>query len=215
MVVLFEARPADWSAERELAELRRVQQRYGMPMDWHPRLRGVPTIHACRVVVATRLRWPGREEAILRRLRVLAMAGEPLDDSDTFELAAEQAGVPVRELAAFCAEPEVETALRADMAAARDHACPSYELVGRADRVEQPVLRAVEDYETALGELAPDLERAPDPASAEAVLEWAGMPLATAEVAAVCDRDVADLRAQLAGTARFQPVGGDGYWSRA
>ena len=27
---------------------------------------------------------------------------------------------------------------------------------------------------------------------------WAGMPIATAEVAAVCDREVADVRAELA-----------------
>ena len=47
------------------------------------------------------------------------MAGELLDDSDTLELAAEQAGLPVAELAAYCAEPEVEQALRADMRAAR------------------------------------------------------------------------------------------------
>ena len=45
--------------------------------------------------------------------------GALLDDSDTLELAAEQAGLPVAELAAYCAEPEVEAALRADMALAR------------------------------------------------------------------------------------------------
>ena len=77
------------------------------------------TIHACRAVVAAGLRWPDRQEALLRRLQVLAAAGELLDDSDTLELAAEQAGLPVAEIAAYCAEPEVEAALRADMAAAR------------------------------------------------------------------------------------------------
>jgi hypothetical protein len=40
------------------------------------------------------------------------------------------------------------------------------------------------------------------------------MPLATAEVAAVCNRDVADTREALSRAARFEPVGGDGYWSR-
>jgi predicted DsbA family dithiol-disulfide isomerase len=81
------------------------------------------TIHACRAVVATRLRWPDREEAMLRQLQMLAADGELLDDSDTLELAAAQAGLPVAELAAYCAEPEVEAALRADMAIAAGRRC--------------------------------------------------------------------------------------------
>ena len=77
------------------------------------------TIHACRAVVAAGLRWPERQETLLRALQELSAAGEPLDDSDTLESAAERAGLPVAELAAYCADPEVEAALRADMAAAR------------------------------------------------------------------------------------------------
>jgi hypothetical protein len=159
-----------------------------MPIDQGKRLWDPATIHACRAVVATRLRWPCREAALLRRLRVLAMAGALLDDSDTLELAAAQAELPVDELAAYCAEPEVEAALRADMAAGR--ASPSYEVSG--------------------GGAWHELRCRPDPAAVDEVLEWAGMPLATAEVAAVCGRDV---RADLTRTARFEPVGGDGYWS--
>ena len=95
------------------------------------------TIHACRAVVAARLRWPDRQAALLRRLRVLATAGELLDDSDTLEIAAEQAGLPVAELAAYCAEPEVEAALRADMAAARPS--PATSSGGsRARRADRP-----------------------------------------------------------------------------
>ncbi|MCU1500425.1 MAG: hypothetical protein JWM47_4378, partial [Acidimicrobiales bacterium] len=46
------------------------------------------------------------------------------------------------------------------------------------------------------------------------VLDWAPYPLATAEVAAVCERELDDVRAELARAGRaFQPVGGDGYWS--
>ena len=76
------------------------------------------TVHACRAVVGTRLRWPDRQEAMLRQLQMLSAAGEPLDDSDTLEIAAERAGLPVAGLAAYCAEPEVEAALRADLSAA-------------------------------------------------------------------------------------------------
>ncbi len=159
----------------------------GMPIDARDRVWGQSTIHACRAVVAARLRWPDRAGALLRRLQVLIMAGALADDSDTLELAAAQAGLPVSEIAAFCAEPEVEAALRADMAAAP--ACPSYD--------------------------APEgLPRRRDPESAVEVLEWARHPLATAEVAAVCARTIADVRAELTRAgAGFEPLGGDGYWS--
>jgi hypothetical protein len=167
-------------------ELRMIVVREARGAGW-PHDRGsAATIHACRAVVAARLRWPDREEAMLRRLQVLAQAGELLDDSDTLELAASQAGLPVAEIAAYCAEPEVEEALRADMRLAGGHACSSYEVLG--------------------GALA-NLERRPDPQTVDEVLAWAPYPLTTEEVAAVCDRDV---RAELA---RFEPVGGDGYWA--
>ena len=128
------------------------------------------TIHACRAVVAAGLRWPDRQEALLRQLHALATAGELLDDSDTLELAAAEAGLPVAEIAAYCAEPEVEAALRAGMAAGRGRPCPSYEIVGDARLT--------------------DLTRRPDPESVEEVLDWAGTPLTAAEIAAVCGRDL-------------------------
>ena len=85
------------------------------------------TIHACRAVVAAGLRWPDRQMALLEALQTLSAEGEPLDDSDTLELAAARAGIPVVEIAAYCAEPEVEAALRADMAACRGREIPSLE----------------------------------------------------------------------------------------
>ena len=244
MVVLHEEPPEQDTPEQISAGRRKLQLQYGMPIDWRPEHHVPASIHACRAVVATRLRWPDREAAMLRRLRVLCFAGHLLDDSDTLELAAEQAGLPVKELAEWAAAPEVEAAMRADMAAARSpspasraqdyklggpaeqrrYTCPSYELLRRtptpadwhtADRVDLPGYRPVEAYETAIANIAPELTRRQDPERAEAVLEWAGIPLATAEVAAVCDREIADVRAELARVAAFVPVGGDGYWSPA
>ena len=215
---------------------RRLQLQYGMPIDWRERVWLQATVHACRAVVAARLRWPDRADLLLRRLRVLTMAGALLDDSDTLELAAEQARLPVAEIAAFCAEPEVEEALRADMRAARSpspaaaaqdyklggppeerrYTCPSYELIADGARLDLPGFRPIEAYEAALANLEPRLSRRPDPQSVAEVLEWAAHPLATAEVAAVCDREIPDVRAELArGGARFEPVGADGYWSPA
>ena len=242
VVVLAETVPEDFTPARVSDAYRRLALRYGMPIDWSERVRVAPSIHACRAVVATRLRWPDREAAMLRRLRVLNFAGELLDDSDTLEMAAEQAGLPVAELAAWADAPDVEAALRADMKAARSpspasraqdyklggpaaerrYTCPSYELVRAtaappdwptAQRVDLPGFRPVEAYEAAIANLAPELARRADPVSVEEVLTWAGIPLATAEVAAVCDREPPDVRGELARVASFQPVGVDGYWS--
>jgi hypothetical protein len=168
-------------------ELRMIVIRRERGSGW-PHERGSDsTIHACRAVVAAGLRWPDRQEAFLRRLSALAAAGELLDDSDTLEIAAEQAGLPVAEIAAYCAQPEVEAALRAQMS---DAPCGTIEIEG------------------ALGALT---ARA-DPESVAQVLAWAPYPLTTAEVAAVCDRDVG---AELERTARFEPVGDDGLWFRS
>jgi predicted DsbA family dithiol-disulfide isomerase len=244
MVVLAEEVPEDFTPERVSHSYRRLAVMYGMPIDWRERVRVAPSIHACRAVVAVRLRWPEREAAMLRRLRVLNFAGELLDDSDTLELAAEQAGLPVKELAQWAAAAEVAEALRADMRAARSpspasraqdyklggpreerrYTCPSYELVRGTEpppdwptamRVDLPGFRPVEAYEAAIANLAPELTRRPDPESPAEVLAWAGVPLATVEVAAVMDREPADVRGDLARAARYEPVGVDGYWSLA
>jgi hypothetical protein len=140
--------------------------------------------------------------------------------------------------------PEVEAALQADMTASRSpspasraqdyklggpdgerrYTCPSYELLRETEppedwptamRVDLPGFRPVEAYEAAIANLAPELTRREDPRTPAEVLEWAGVPLATVEVAAVMDREAADVRGELARSARFEPVGVDGYWSPA
>jgi predicted DsbA family dithiol-disulfide isomerase len=114
--------PPDPALRQFDRELRMIVLRPERAEPW-PQRGNDATIHACRAVVAARLRWPDRQEAFLRRLQMLAAAGEMLDDSDTLELAAEQAGLPVAEIAAYCAEPEVEAALREDMALAAGRQC--------------------------------------------------------------------------------------------
>jgi predicted DsbA family dithiol-disulfide isomerase len=243
MVVLSTEADHDADMGRLSRNFRRLAAKYGMPIDWRERRYAAATVHACRAVVAVRLRWPEAEDAFLRHLRVLAMGGELLDDSDTLEIAAERSGLPVRELAAFAAAPDVAAALAEDMAEARSpspaaraqddrlggpaeerrYTCPSYEIVragppadGTPDipRLDLPGFRPVEAYLAALANVAPHLVRRDDPSSPSEVLNWAPYPLATAEIAAVCDADLDDVRAELARTgAAFTPVGGDGYWS--
>jgi predicted DsbA family dithiol-disulfide isomerase len=243
MVVLSSEPDYEMDMERLSRSLHTLAARYGMPIDWRERRYAAASIHACRALVAVRTRWPERADAYLRWLRVLAMSGELLDDSDTLEIAAERSGLPVRELAAYADAPEVHEALAADMAAARSpsaaalaqadrlagppeeprYTCPSYELErlgppadGLPDipRLDLPGFRPIEAYVAALANLAPELSRRADPSSPVEVLEWAPYPLATAEVAAVCDAGVDDTRAALARSgAHFTPVGWDGYWS--
>ena len=239
MVVLRSEREEEW---RHSEGYRQLQLRYGMPIDWRPRLWEAASIHACRAVVAARLRWPDREAPLLRRLRVLGMGGALLDDSDTLEQAAAEAGLPVEEIAAFCATEEVETELgttwpprgrprrrrsrrttssparpAGSATRARRSRCSARPprtrrggrprgSTSRASGRSRPTRRP---WPTSL----PSSSAAKRPGSVLEVLAWAGMPLATAEVAAISDREVQDVRAELARVARFAPVGGDGYWS--
>src|SRR4051812_274651 len=135
MVVLSTEPDLDADTARLAKGFRRLAQRYGMPIDWRERRYAAATVHACRAVVAVRLRWPEAEDAYLRHLRVLAMAGELLDDSDTLEIAAERAGLPAHELATFAATPEVQAALADDMAEARR---PSPAALAQDDRLGGP-----------------------------------------------------------------------------
>ena len=186
-------------AGRQAAWLRRVRRDSGMPIETRQRRYAAPTVHACRAVVAVRERWPERADAYLRHLRVLIMGGEMADDSDTFEIAAERCGLPVRELAAFAGSPEVEAALQADARAARGRRCPSLVVAATGAELADADLEA----------LAPR----PDPVDVGDVLAWAPYPLATVEVATICRRGVRDELE--ASAARFEPVNGDGYWSPA
>src|SRR3954454_2097246 len=124
MVVLSES-PSDYEAkgftpERQQQALTEIQRKYGMPIDTRIRPRMMATVHACRAVVAARLRAPEREEALLRRLRIHAMAGDLIDEPGVIARAAREAGIePMTLFRAEVDDPAVEVALREDMAAAR------------------------------------------------------------------------------------------------
>lgn len=241
MVVLSEDVREDeekgFDTAKQAAAFKTMAGRFGMPIDWSERASMPVTVGVCRAVVAARLRGPsGAEERLLRRLRVVGMAGAQLDAPETLEQAAHEAGLDPEALRGWLEDPAVEDALRADMAAARDpdptalalvhklapagdghrYTCPSLELRTDAMTVVAPGFQPVESYEVAISHLAPELERREDPGSLDEVLAWAGIPLATEEVAAVCDAKVNDVRAELAASgAQFEPVGADGYWSPA
>lgn len=224
-----------FTPDRLAGALHLIASRFGMPIDWTQRERSMASLPACRAVVAAR-EHGGPAEALLRRIRVRYMGGGLLDDPALIDAAAADVGIEPGELQAWSEAPETETALRADLAAARDpspaarlldhklggpaeerrYTCPSWTLTGPSGTsLDLPGFQPVEAYEVALANLAPELERHAAPESAVAVLEWAGEPLATAEVAAVLDtQDLAAVHTELAyAGAAFEPVGQDGYWS--
>jgi hypothetical protein len=212
-----------------------LQRLYGMPIDPAPYVRPASSEPACRAVVAARLRAPELQEPLLRRLRVRVMLGGLLDDPDLIVAAARDAGLDPARLLEWCAEEEVEQALQGDIAAARaplpaaralDHklggpreqrryTAPSYEIASADGRIATvvPGFNPVEVYETAIANLAPELERRPKPASVEELLAWAGEPLATAEVSLVAQLGPATTRAALSRVARAHPAGADLYWT--
>ena len=160
-----------------------LQRRFGMPIDPAPYARPASSEPACRAVVATRLRAPALEQALLRRLRVRTMLGGLLDDPQLLAAAARDVGIDPSELTRWCAEDEIDRALSADIAAARrpspaaralDHklggpvdarrySAPSYEITRAGDErvVAIPGFNPVETYEAAIANLAPELVRRP------------------------------------------------------
>jgi predicted DsbA family dithiol-disulfide isomerase len=214
-----------------------IARDHGMPIDTSLRPRMAATAPACRAIVATRLHAPEAEEAILRAFRVRCMSGELLDESSTVRHAAADAGLDPDEVERWMTAEAVEPAMREDMAAAREpipaarvlddrlanwsggrrYTCPSYEIVRRSDgvRIAVPGFQPFAAYDVVLANLVPGTERRPPPGSVAEVLEWAGEPLASREVAVICDIDHATAREELGRVAGEEHVGAAGFWSPA
>jgi predicted DsbA family dithiol-disulfide isomerase len=207
-----------------------LQRIHGMPIDPRPYPRPASSEPACRAFVAAREHAPARAEALLRRMRVRVMTGGLVDDAQLIRAAAADAGLDPDELEGWIATDAVGAALEADAAAARDplpaaralphklggpdgaprYTAPSYAIGTYAI----PGFNPVEAYETAIANLAPELPRRPRPPSVAELLEWAGIPLATAEVAMVMGTSLVRAREALdAAGAREQRAGADAYWS--
>lgn len=239
MVGLSES-PADYEArgfttEGFSASLREIARDHGMPIDTRERPRMHATLPACRAVVAARGNDPARCRQFLRCLRVETFAGNLLDEPATIRGAAVTAGIDPDALDAWCAEEETERELRADMAAAREpmaaaraldhklarwsggqrYTCPSYEITRLADGVtiSVPGFQPFAAYDVVLANLVPGTDRRSPAETVEEVLRWTGTPLASEEVAAVCDIDRVEARERLSRVAEERHVGADGFWS--
>jgi hypothetical protein len=212
----------------------RIAREHGMPIDTRVRPRLAASLPACRAVVAARLRAPAHVRRLLRRLRVRNFSGELLDEPATIAGAARDAGLDPDEVARWAGEAEVEEALAEDMRLARrpmpaarvlDHklanwsgglryTCPSYEIVRLADetRIAVPGFQPFAVHDVILANLVPGLDRRDPPEDVAEVLRWTGTPLATREVATVCDIPQEEARERLGRIAVEEHVGFDGFW---
>lgn len=225
-----------FTPERMAAGLAEIGRAHHMPMATHVRPRMAATLPACRAVVAAR-EHAGQDAArrLLRALRLRHFAGELLDDAETIAASAADAGLDRQALQGWCGEEAVEEALRADMAAAREPApaaevlrerlapwegglrytCPSYELerLGDGRHAAIPGFQPSRVYDVALANLLPEVTPRPAPDDVAEVLDWAGEPLATAEVAAVCCLSLAEAREALGRVATETHLGFEGLWT--
>jgi predicted DsbA family dithiol-disulfide isomerase len=224
-----------FTPERQAQAFATIAREHRMPIDTAQRPRMAATVPACRAVVAARLRAPEHERRLLRRLRVRHFSGELLDEPQTIAAAARDAGLDPAQLEVWMREEEVEAALREDMAAAREpiaaarvldhklanwsggrrYTCPSYEVVRMSDgvRIAVPGFQPWTVYDVVTANLVPGVDRREPPESVEEVLEWTGTPLATQEVAVVCDIGFAEARERLGRVADERHVGADGFWT--
>ena len=214
---------------RQASAFKHLAGEYGMPIDTRERPRMAATGPACRAVVAAREHAPELEWPLLRRLRVRGFSGELLDDETTLAAAATDVGIDPAALREWMETTDLE----ADKAAARNptpaalaqahklasweggmrYTCPSYEIAANGGVLSAPGFQPWAAYEVAVANAAPDLRRREAPADVAELLRWAGTPLATKEVAVVCDIPLSDAREALGRVATEQHVGADGFWS--
>ncbi len=223
-----------FTPERQSGSFRKLAGEHHMPIDTSLRPRMAATVPACRAVVAVRRHRPDREPAILRWLRVLHFAGRLLDEPETIDDAARRSAIDPQDLHRWLSEAETEQLLRADLDCSRTpmasavalshklapagggyrYTCPSYEIERLSDgvRMAVPGFQPVAAYEVAIANLCPEASRRPEPQTVEEALAWAGEPLATVEVAVLCQVELAEARERLGRSASEAHVGSDGLW---
>jgi protein-disulfide isomerase-like protein with CxxC motif len=221
-------------------------RRYGMPFGGQPRERVTATGRACRLIVAARLADPASEFDVFRALQLEQFTGTALLDTDAglrAALARVEDRVDADALVAALDDPAVEAAYQEDRALARSAEGRPIDVQGRAADSDGAVrytapsviftepagaslevggFQPLESYDTALANLALDLERRPpatDPVDVVAALPYAPT---TREVAACLagnldpiDDDAAEaalIEAAGAGRVRREAIGSGALW---
>jgi len=240
MVVLSES-PQDYldkgfTPDKQSDSFKRLAREYGMPMDTRERPRMAASAPACRAVIAAGLH-SDRGWFLLRALRVRHFSGDLLDEPSTITGAATDAGIDPAQLEEWMGDEAVEHRMREDMALAREplpaarvlderlanwsggrrYTCPSYEIARRSDgvRIAVPGFQPFAAYDVVTANLVPDTPRREPPEDVREVLDWALVPIATKEVAAIMDVELLDARELLVRAgAQEHPVGTDGFWTQ-
>ena len=117
---------------------------------------------------------------------------------------------------ARCPRPACSTSKLANWSGGRRYTCPSYEICRVTDdvRIAVPGFQPFAAYDVILANLVPGTERREPPTSVAEVLDWTGTPLATREVAVVCDVDARARRGSCSGASPTRShVGFDGFWT--
>jgi protein-disulfide isomerase-like protein with CxxC motif len=197
-------------------------KRFGMPLLMEPRARVTATSRACRVIVATRRLYPGREDEVLRALQ-LAWFTTPLlldGDADIAQALARVDGLDVDGVIAAIDEPETLAAYEDDKQQTRSAEGGPTDFQGKARQTDGPVrysapslvfhneaglrleaggFQTIEAYDVLIANLDPTLEREAPPEQAIDALKRFPDGLVTAEVAAILaqnnqlpDRDAAE-----------------------
>jgi protein-disulfide isomerase-like protein with CxxC motif len=234
-----------YTAVRSAQGYRRFR-RYGMPFGGQPRERVTATGRACRLIVAARLADPASELDVFRALQLEQFTGTALLDTDDglrAALARVEDRIDADALVAALDDPAVEAAYQEDRALARSAEGRPIDVQGRAANSDGAVrytapsvifaepagaslevggFQPLEAYDTALANLAPDLERRPaatDPVDVVAALPYAPT---TREIAACMagnldpvDDDAAEaalIEAAGAGRVRREAIGSGALW---
>jgi len=105
----------------------------------------------------------------------------------------------------------------ANWSGGRRYTCPSYEIerLGDGVRIAIPGFQPFPAYDVVFANLVPDVDRREPPDTVEEVLEASAWPLATREVAEVCELEDDDAREALGRVAHERHLGADGLWSLA
>ncbi len=183
-------------------------RRFGMPLLMEPRARVIATSRACRAIVATRLRHPGREDEVLRALQ-LAWFTTPLlldEDADIATALARVDGLDVDAVIAAIDAPDTLAAYEDDKRQTRSAEGGPTDFQGKARQTDGPVrysapslvfqseaglrleaggFQTIEAYDVLIANLDPTLERQAPPEEAIGALRRFPDGLVTAEVAAI------------------------------
>jgi len=223
-------------ARQKSGQLLNFRPRFGMPFSSAPRPRVVATGRACRAIVATRLRQPELEWAVLRALQFGWFCTDALMDDDD-ALRAVLSAVPGLDAPAVIDaidDPSTEDAYQSDRAEARTAAGGPTAAQGKTATTDGPVrytapsvifttadgdvleaggFQAIEAYDVCVANLDPSLPRREPPDDPADALAAFPHGLTTQEVAAIMAPALTD--PDRAGTlARLVELVADGRASR-